>query len=77
MSAFGKYFGRLVKVLWEDIIEFFRLIIDFFVSLWRDIVSNFSYYKSVFGLYSQDFDFVGWLFFSLSMCCVIYMFLNF
>ena len=29
MSAFGKYFGRIVKVLWEDIVDFFKLIIDF------------------------------------------------
>ena len=71
MSAFGKYFGRLVKVLWEDIIDFFKLIIDFFVSIWRDIISNFSYYKSVFDLYSQDFDFVGWLFFVVSILLVI------
>lgn len=71
MSAFGKYFGRIVKVLWEDVIDFFKLIIDFFVSLWRDIISNFSYYKSVFDLYSQDFDFVGWLFFVLSILLVV------
>ena len=71
MSAFGKYFGRIVKVLLEDIVDFFELIIDFFVSLWRDIISNFSYYKSVLDLYSQDFDFVGWLFFVLSILLLI------
>jgi len=71
MSAFGKYFGRLLKVLWEDIVDFFKLIIDFFVSIWRALVSNFSYYKSVFDLYSQDFDFVGWMFFVLSILLVI------
>lgn len=71
MSAFGKYFGRLLKVFWEDVIDFFKLIIDFFVSIWRSIISDFSYYKSVFDLYSQDFDFIGWLFFVLSILLVI------
>ena len=71
MSAFGKYFGRLLKVFWEDIIDFFKLIINFFVSIWRAIVSNFSYYKSVFDLYSQDFDFLGWIFFVLSILLVV------
>ncbi len=71
MSAFGKYFGRLLKVIWEDIIEFFKSIIDFIVSIFRFIVSNFSYYKSVFDLYAQDFNFVGWLFFVLSIILVL------
>ena len=71
MSAFGKYFGRLFKILWEDIIGFFKLIIDFFVSIWRFLISNFSYYKSVFDLYSEDFDFLGWIFFVLSILLII------
>ena len=71
MSAFGKYFGRLLKVLWEDIVDFFKLIIDLFVSIWRSLVSNFSYYKSVFDLYSQDFDAMGWIFFVLSILLVL------
>lgn len=71
MSAFGKYFGRLLKVLWEDIVEFFGSIIDFFVSFFRSLVSNFSYYKSVFDLYSQDFDAIGWIFFVLSILLVV------
>lgn len=73
MSAFGKYFGRLLKVVWEDIVNFFKLIIDFFVSIGRSIVSDFSYYKSVFDLYSQDFDFIGWIFFVLSILLVLGM----
>ena len=71
MSAFGKYFGRLLKVIWEDIIEFFKSIIDFIVSIFRFIVSNFSYYKSVFDLYAQDFNFVGWIFFVLSIILIL------
>ena len=71
MSAFGKYFGRLFKVLWEDIIDFFSDIIDFFVAIFRSIISNFSYYKSVFDLYAQDFDAIGWIFFVLSIILVI------
>ena len=67
MSAFGKYFGRLMKVVFEDIVAFFKLIIDFFVSIWRNLISDFSYYKSVFDLYSQDFDFLGWVLFVLSI----------
>ena len=47
MAAFGKYFGRLIKVLFEDIGAFIKSIWDFFVSVWRMLVSNFSYYKSV------------------------------
>ena len=39
MSAFGKYFGRLMKVVFEDIVAFFKLIIDFFVSIWRNLIS--------------------------------------
>lgn len=71
MSAFGKYFGRLLKVFWEDVIDFFKSIIDFFVSIFRSIVSNFSYYKSVFDLYAQDFNFIGWMFFVLSILLVL------
>ncbi len=67
MAAFGKYIGRLLKVLWEDIIDFFKLIIDFLVSVWRAIIGNFSYYKSVFDLYSDGFDFLGWVLFVLSI----------
>ena len=42
MAAFGKYFGRLVKVVFEDVGAFFKLIWDFFVAVWRSIISNFS-----------------------------------
>lgn len=71
MAAFGKYFGRLLKVLWEDLVGFFKSIIDFLVQVWRMLVANFSYYKSVFDLYSQDFDFLGWIFFVLSILLVL------
>lgn len=71
MAAFGKYFGRLLKVLWEDLVGFIKSILDFFVQIWRMLVANFSYYKSVFDLYSQDFDFLGWLLFVLSILLVL------
>ena len=71
MSAFSKYFGRLLQVLWEDIVAFFQLIGNFFVSLWKSIISNFSYYKSVFDLYSEDFNGLGWVLFILSILLIL------
>ena len=71
MSAFGKYFGRLLKVIFEDIGAFFKLIWEFIVSVWRNLISDFSYYKSVFDLYSEDFDFLGWILFVLSILVVV------
>ena len=71
MSAFGKYFGRLLKVIFEDIGAFFKLIWEFIVSVWRNLISDFSYYKSVFDLYSEDFDFLGWILFILSILVAV------
>ena len=41
------------------------------MGVWREIIGDFSYYKSVFDLYSQDFDFVGWIFFVLSILLIV------
>lgn len=71
MSAFGKYFGRLLKVLWEDIIDFFGSIIKFFTDFFGTLIYNFSYYKSIFDMHAQDFDALGWIFFILSILLVI------
>ena len=71
MSAFSKYFGRLLQVLWKDIVAFFQSVGNFFVSIWKSLISNFSYYKSVFDLYSSDFDAVGWILFILSILLVL------
>ncbi len=71
MSAFSKYFGRLLQVLWKDIVAFFQLIGNFFISIGKSIISNFSYYRSVFDLYSGDFNAVGWIFFVLSIILVV------
>lgn len=71
MSAFSKYFGRLIQVLWGDIVAFFGLIGNFFVSLWKSIISNFSYYKSVFDLYSSDFNGIGWVLFIVSILLIL------
>lgn len=71
MSAFSKYFGRLLQVIWKDIVAFFKSIWDFLVSVWKSLISNFSYYKSVFDLYSQDFNGLGWVLFVLSIILVL------
>ena len=71
MTAFSQFFGKFLKSLWKDIVAFFQSILDWFVNLWKTIISNFSYYKSVFDLYSQDFDAVGWIFFALSVLLLV------
>jgi hypothetical protein len=71
MSGFTKFFGRIMSVLWKDIIAFFKSIFDFIVGIFQKLISDFSYYKSVFDLYSQDFDALGWVLFVLSILLVV------
>ena len=74
MSGFTKFFGRIMSVLWKDIIAFFKSIFDFIVGIFQKLISDFSYYKSVFDLYSQDFDALGWILFVLSILLVLGLF---
>ena len=71
MSAFSQFFGKLLQALWKDIVGFFQSIINFFVALWKNIISNFSYYKSIFDNHSVGFNGLGWVLFILSIVLVL------
>ena len=71
MSAFSQFFGKLLQSIGKDIGAFFQSIINFFVSLWKTIISNFSYYKSIFDNHSVGFNGLGWVLFVLSIILVI------
>ena len=71
MAAFGKFIGRLLQALWKDVLGFFQTIGNFFVALWKMIISNFSYYKSIFDNHSVGFSGIGWILFVLSILLFI------
>jgi len=71
MAAFGKYIGRMLKAVWAEIVGFFRSVIDFFVGLFKDIVGDFSFFKSILDQYSDGFDAVGWILFVVSILLVL------
>lgn len=67
MSAFSQFFGNLLRSIGKDIGAFFKSIIDWFVSFGKSVVSNFSYYKSIFDNHSEGFSGLGWGLFILSI----------
>ena len=71
MTAFSQFFGKFLKSLWKDIVAFFQSILDWFVNLWKTIISNFSYYKSIFDNHSVGFNGLGWALFALSIILFI------
>jgi len=71
MTAFGKFFGGILGYVWEHIVVIFKDIGQFFVKLFKDIISYFSIYKNMFDENSGDFNALGWILFILTILLIL------
>ena len=68
MQAYFEYLHEMFVHVLEDIGKF---LLKAFISPWADVGNNFNYYNSVLGTYSDQFGFVGWLFWVIFLLLLI------
>ena len=68
MQAYFEYLHEMFVHVLEDIGKF---LLKAFISPWADVGNNLNYYNSVLGTYSDQFGFVGWLFWVIFLLLLI------